>query len=76
MEGIRDLYEAVGGFGVLLFIAGKDVGTRQQRARSWRLFMQQLAPHLAELGPDPVDSSIQGRPRHAVDSPVAPILEP
>lgn len=51
-QGIRGLYDEVGGFGVLLFLAGKDVGTRQQRVRSWRLFMQHVAPRLAELDPD------------------------
>jgi alkanesulfonate monooxygenase SsuD/methylene tetrahydromethanopterin reductase-like flavin-dependent oxidoreductase (luciferase family) len=49
---VKDLYDEIGGFGALIFIAGKNIGTRQQRQRSWRLFMQHVAPRLAELDPD------------------------
>lgn len=51
-RGIKDLYDEIGGFGVLVFVAGKSIGTRQQRLRSWRLFMQHVAPRLAPLDPD------------------------
>jgi alkanesulfonate monooxygenase SsuD/methylene tetrahydromethanopterin reductase-like flavin-dependent oxidoreductase (luciferase family) len=51
-QGIKAAYDEIGGFGVLLLIAGKDVATRQQRFRSWRLFMQHVAPRLADLEPD------------------------
>jgi alkanesulfonate monooxygenase SsuD/methylene tetrahydromethanopterin reductase-like flavin-dependent oxidoreductase (luciferase family) len=51
-EGIKTSYDEIGGFGVLLLLAGKDIGTRAQRQRSWRLFMQHIAPRLADLDPD------------------------
>ena len=38
--------------GVLLLLAGKDYGTREQRARSWEMFMQEVAPRLRSLNPD------------------------
>jgi alkanesulfonate monooxygenase SsuD/methylene tetrahydromethanopterin reductase-like flavin-dependent oxidoreductase (luciferase family) len=49
---IEDFYHEVGGFGVLLLLAGKDWGTREQRERSTRLFMSEVAPRLASLNPD------------------------
>ena len=49
---IKNHYEESGGFGTLLLVCGKDYGTRQQRARSMRLFMQEVAPRLRELDPD------------------------
>src|SRR5437763_1267716 len=49
---IRNHYEESGGFGTLLLVMGKDYATRQQRARSLRLFMQEVAPRLRELDPD------------------------
>lgn len=51
-ELIRDFYTRSGGFGVLLLLMGKDYGTRQQRARSMKLFMEQVAPQLRDLDPD------------------------
>ncbi len=51
-ELIKNHYEESGGFGTLLLVCGKDYGTRQQRARSMRLFMQEVAPRLRELDPD------------------------
>jgi alkanesulfonate monooxygenase SsuD/methylene tetrahydromethanopterin reductase-like flavin-dependent oxidoreductase (luciferase family) len=51
-HGIKDLYAEIGGFGVLLLLAGKDWGTREQRERSMRLFMSDVAPRLANLDPD------------------------
>ena len=45
-------YEASGGFGTLLLITGKDYGTREQRERSMRLFMDEVAPRLRGLAPD------------------------
>ena len=30
---IKNLYDEIGGFGVLLLLAGKDWGTREQRER-------------------------------------------
>ena len=51
-ELIKNHYDVSGGFGTLLMVCGKDYGTRQQRARSMRLFMQEVAPRLRELDPD------------------------
>ena len=51
---IRDFYAEVGGFGVLLLVAGKDWASPRQRARSWRRFMTEVAPRLAPLVPAPV----------------------
>src|SRR5207248_4894601 len=48
-NGIKSFYEEVGGFGVLMLVAGKDWGTEEQRARSMRWFMQDVAPRVAKL---------------------------
>lgn len=50
-EGIRRLYEELGGFGTLMLTTGKDWGTPRQRARSMRRFMAEVAPRLAKLEP-------------------------
>ena len=50
-RGVRDFYEEVGGFGVLMLVVGKDWCTHQQAARSMRRFMQEVAPRLAGLNP-------------------------
>lgn len=64
-QGLKGAYDEMGGFGVLLLMVGKDAGTRQQRMRSMRLFMQQVAPRLAELDPDRGQAAvaIKGRPQ-------------
>jgi limonene 1,2-monooxygenase len=49
---VKAIYDEIGGFGALLLIAGHDVATREQRVRSWKLFMQHVAPRLADLDPD------------------------
>ena len=49
---VKHHYEESGGFGTLLLVVGKDYATRQQRARSLKLFMEQVAPRLRELDPD------------------------
>jgi alkanesulfonate monooxygenase SsuD/methylene tetrahydromethanopterin reductase-like flavin-dependent oxidoreductase (luciferase family) len=49
---IKNLYDEVGGFGMLLLIYGKDWGTREQRCRSMERFMAEVAPRLAALDPD------------------------
>ncbi|HXQ54179.1 MAG TPA: LLM class flavin-dependent oxidoreductase [Stellaceae bacterium] len=46
---IRNFYDAVGGFGVLLLVAGKDWGSKEGRAESMRRFMHEVAPRLASL---------------------------
>ena len=51
-RGIKDFYDEIGGFGVLLLLAGKDWGTHEQRERSMRLFMLDVAPRLAILDAD------------------------
>lgn len=48
---LREFYDASGGFGTLLIVAGKDWATRQKRVRSMKLFMEQVAPKLRELEP-------------------------
>ena len=48
---LRQFYEAAGGFGTLLLVAGKDWATREKRARSLKLFMEQVAPQLRGLEP-------------------------
>src|SRR5262245_56099845 len=51
-DGIKNLYDEVGGFGTLLLIYGKDWGTREQRCCSMERFMAEVAPRLAALNPD------------------------
>ncbi len=54
---LKDFYDATGGFGTLLIVTGKDWSTRDNRDRSMRLFMEQVAPQLRDLeptGPEPV----------------------
>jgi limonene 1,2-monooxygenase len=48
---LREFYDAAGGFGTLLIVAGKDWATREKRFRSMRLFMEQVAPKLRDLVP-------------------------
>ncbi len=48
---LKDFYEESGGFGTLLIVTGKDWATREKRARSMRLFMEQVAPQLRDLDP-------------------------
>jgi limonene 1,2-monooxygenase len=48
-EQLQGFYDATGGFGTLLITAGKDWATREKRARSMRLFMDQVAPQMREL---------------------------
>lgn len=50
---IKELYDETGGFGVLLLLAGKDWGSHEQRLRSMRLFMSEVAPRLTGLNPGP-----------------------
>jgi limonene 1,2-monooxygenase len=48
---IRAFYEASGGFGTLLIVAGKKWATREKVFRSMRLFMDHVAPQLRGLVP-------------------------
>ena len=49
---IIEFYEQVGGFGTIMFHAGRDYATREKRARSMQLFMDEVAPRLRHLDPD------------------------
>jgi alkanesulfonate monooxygenase SsuD/methylene tetrahydromethanopterin reductase-like flavin-dependent oxidoreductase (luciferase family) len=49
---VVDFYEETGGFGVLMFHAGRDYATQEKRDRSMRLFMEEVAPRLRHLDPD------------------------
>jgi alkanesulfonate monooxygenase SsuD/methylene tetrahydromethanopterin reductase-like flavin-dependent oxidoreductase (luciferase family) len=49
---VLDLFQVTGGFGMLMFYMGRDYGTREGRARSLELFMEQVAPRLRDLDPD------------------------
>jgi len=48
---LRDFYDAAGGFGTLLIVAGKNWASRDKVFRSMRLFIEQVAPQLAGLVP-------------------------
>jgi len=48
---LKEFYEAAGGFGTLLIVAGKKWATREKVARSLRLFAEHVAPKLAGLVP-------------------------
>jgi alkanesulfonate monooxygenase SsuD/methylene tetrahydromethanopterin reductase-like flavin-dependent oxidoreductase (luciferase family) len=47
---LEEEYKQIGGFGYLLLTAGRPIGTREQRSRSWKLFMEEVAPRLEALG--------------------------
>jgi alkanesulfonate monooxygenase SsuD/methylene tetrahydromethanopterin reductase-like flavin-dependent oxidoreductase (luciferase family) len=64
-RGIMRLYEEVGGFGTLLIVTGKDWTTREQSARSLRLFAEHVMPRLATLDPDAEVPSPQPSPAAA-----------
>jgi alkanesulfonate monooxygenase SsuD/methylene tetrahydromethanopterin reductase-like flavin-dependent oxidoreductase (luciferase family) len=48
---LREFYDAAGGFGTLLIVAGKKWATREKVYRSMRLFMEHVAPKLRGLVP-------------------------
>jgi len=50
-RSLSEFYEAAGGFGTLLLVAGKKWATREKVFRSLRLFMEQVAPKLRDLVP-------------------------
>ena len=49
---IETYYEQTGGFGTLLFHAGRDYTSRELWERSARLFMEEVAPRVQHLDPD------------------------
>ena len=51
---IKDYYDESGGFGMLLIYAGLPLAPQRKLARSLRLIMEQVAPRLASLDPEPV----------------------
>jgi alkanesulfonate monooxygenase SsuD/methylene tetrahydromethanopterin reductase-like flavin-dependent oxidoreductase (luciferase family) len=50
-EKLKRFYDETGGFGTFLMIVGKGWATREQRAKSMRLFMERVAPQLRHLDP-------------------------
>jgi alkanesulfonate monooxygenase SsuD/methylene tetrahydromethanopterin reductase-like flavin-dependent oxidoreductase (luciferase family) len=48
-QRIEEFYDEMGGFGVLLTLIGHQIGTLEQRKRSRRLFMEEVAPRLRDL---------------------------
>ena len=48
---VKDLIETSGGFGTFLIVTGKDWTTRENRARSMRRFMEEVAPQFRGLTP-------------------------
>jgi limonene 1,2-monooxygenase len=50
-KGLSEFYEAAGGFGTLLIVAGKKWATPEKVARSMQLFMDHVAPKLRHLVP-------------------------
>ncbi len=49
--GVRDFYEASGGFGTFLIVTGKAWATREKRERSMTRFMREVTPQLRSLDP-------------------------
>ena len=49
---IEHHFEVTGGFGVLLFHAGRDYATPEKLARSMKLFMDEVAPKVRHLDAD------------------------
>ncbi|MSQ73202.1 MAG: hypothetical protein EXR27_18240 [Betaproteobacteria bacterium] len=48
-NGLRTQKIAADSYGTLLIVMGKDWGTAKSRARSMKLFMEEVAPRLARL---------------------------
>ena len=49
---IAEFYEVAGGFGRLMFHAGRDYATPEKLTRSMELFMAEVAPKIVHLNPD------------------------
>ena len=47
-----ELYDRIGGFGTMMFHAGRPYATPEKLARSMELFMREVAPRLRHLDPD------------------------
>ena len=50
-EKLKKFYDEAGGFGTLMYVAGKHWATRDKRHQSMRRFMEQVAPQLRDLQP-------------------------
>jgi hypothetical protein len=59
---IETYYQQTGGFGTLLFHAGRDYTTREQWSRSARLFMEEVAPRVRRLDPDALSPPASAEP--------------
>jgi hypothetical protein len=46
---LRKYHDDCGGFGTFLLVGGKNWTTKENRARSLRRFMGEVAPQLADL---------------------------
>ncbi|MGE0732337.1 MAG: LLM class flavin-dependent oxidoreductase [Acidimicrobiia bacterium] len=67
-EVARDLtvlYDDVGGFGTLLYVTGKDMGTWAQRQRSLELFAAEVAPRLPTPEANAAEAALAGNARPA-----------
>jgi alkanesulfonate monooxygenase SsuD/methylene tetrahydromethanopterin reductase-like flavin-dependent oxidoreductase (luciferase family) len=51
-QRVLELYDQVGGFGTLMFHAGRPYATPEKLARSMELFMREVAPRVRHLDPD------------------------
>ena len=49
---VKGFYDRVGGFGTMMFHAGRPYATAEKRARSMELFMREVAPRLRHLDAD------------------------
>ncbi|MGZ5852743.1 MAG: LLM class flavin-dependent oxidoreductase [Xanthobacteraceae bacterium] len=56
-EQVKGFYDRVGGFGTMMFHAGRPYATAEKRARSMELFMREVAPRLRHLDPDEAAAS-------------------
>jgi alkanesulfonate monooxygenase SsuD/methylene tetrahydromethanopterin reductase-like flavin-dependent oxidoreductase (luciferase family) len=63
-DRLKSFYDESKGFGTLLLVYGKDRGTRAQRAKSMKLFVEQVAPRLRALDPDHTAAMESGDPGH------------
>jgi alkanesulfonate monooxygenase SsuD/methylene tetrahydromethanopterin reductase-like flavin-dependent oxidoreductase (luciferase family) len=71
---IEEFYQDVGGFGLMMIHAGRDYATREKRARSMKLFMDEVAPRLRPLDADKNPPKPSDRLRDAYDNERSPEL--
>ena len=71
---LEEFYEDVGGFGLLNIHAGRDYATRELRARSMTLFMEEVAPRLRPLDCDANPPTPSDRLKDAYDNERSPEL--